>query len=223
VFSILAIALCYIAALGIFVYALGRVLTRLTRNPNHKNKIPRNRPLGHEAIDYDRFELETRPTILGGTGLAGTNLNSSLDAVVARSNAYAKSQKTAAPRAPRVSPHQSAERLVKGIAQIHDVALFTSGPLADDPDDPTVIMHDLLTALELTVRLVDVTSDAQMHLGLPHLDDEPVIPHLYINASAVGGAEVTLQQAQSGELAARLKKAKIPFNHTVAAALQGDS
>ena len=105
----------------------------------------------------------------------------------------------------------SAQRLVKGIALQNKVALFLSGSEADATENEVIVL-DLLSALGLSPRIVNVASDADMHLGLPQRDGAADLPHLYLGGMAFGGIQTILDAARDGSLTTSLTRAGIPFD-----------
>ena len=119
----------------------------------------------------------------------------------------------------QVGPITSAKRLVKGISWHNKVTLFLRNPITQAFENEQIIL-DLLSALNITAKIVDVSSDAEMHLGLPQSNDYADLPYLYINGVAFGNTSTILDASRNGELTAALTKAGVTFDTQAAAHLQ---
>lgn len=144
-----------------------------------------------------------------------------IDEAVSRSHAFtARLRQLHRKRPNRVTHVESAKRLVDGLARMQPVTLFTPEGLSDDPTDPSRIIYDLLETLALSPRVVDVSADAEMHLGLPQVDGQAIVPHLYLKARPIGGGAAIFDLARSGELAKALTEARIRFDQSAAKSLR---
>jgi len=54
---------------------------------------------------------------------------------------------------------------------------------------------------------VNIIADPEVHQNLPRYSDWPTFPQLYVNGELVGGCDITLELATSGELQKMLDKA----------------
>jgi monothiol glutaredoxin len=55
---------------------------------------------------------------------------------------------------------------------------------------------------------VNVLEDPEMRANLPRYSNWPTSPQLFINGELIGGCDITLELAQSGELARMVKEAQ---------------
>ena len=93
---------------------------------------------------------------------------------------------------------------IESLLHANRVVLFMKG----QPDMPQCgfsakavgVLHDL--GVDFTH--VNVLADAQMRDGIKQYGDWPTIPQLYVDGELVGGSDIMLQMADSGELAALL-------------------
>ncbi len=54
---------------------------------------------------------------------------------------------------------------------------------------------------------VNIIADPEVHQNLPRYSDWPTFPQLYVDGELVGGCDITLELATSGELQKMLDKA----------------
>ena len=165
-----------------------------------------------------KFRADIRPAIMSGVFARGPESNRQYE------HAIAQTQAMAARLNPEVTHGtynntDSAQRLVKGIALLNKVTLFLSGSEADATENEVIVL-DLLSALSLSPRIVNVASDADMHLGLPQRDSAADLPHLYLGGMAFGGIQTILDAARDGSLTTSLTRAGIPFDADAAAQLR---
>lgn len=109
------------------------------------------------------------------------------------------------------SAETSATALVKGIAFHNEITLFLHNDKAHANENEQIIL-DLLETLDLAPKVVDVSTDSDLHLGIPLKDGEADIPYLYIDGLPFGGAAEILDAVSNGKLAEKLSAAKIAFN-----------
>ena len=182
------------------------------------NKSPRRPSLGMEQVDMAKFRAGIRAPIMSGIFGRGLESNRQYEHAVAQTHAMAA----------RLNPDvthgtynnaDSAQRLVKGIALQNKVALFLSGSEADATENEVIVL-DLLSALGLSPRIVNVASDADMHLGLPQRDSAADLPHLYLGGMAFGGIQTILDAARDGSLTTGLTRVGIPFDADAAEQLR---
>jgi monothiol glutaredoxin len=100
------------------------------------------------------------------------------------------------------------QRIEKLIAE-NPVVLFMKGT----PEFPQCGFSgrvvQILDYLGAPVVGVNVLDDAEIRQGIKDFASWPTIPQLYIKGEFVGGADITSEMFQSGELAAMLKKAGV--------------
>jgi len=184
--------------------------------PQKLTAKPDQTELGLEEIKFDRLnELNERNQRLADkTGADRRNISGIESADLRIPKPHAP-QTTTSP----ISDKDCATRLVHGIALHNDIVLFTKTGLAEDKEAPSRLIHDILTALCPQIKVVDVSSDRDMHLGLPHADGNPILPCLYVGGDFIGDQNAVLRALDSGELVAQLEQAKIEFNKETAQAL----
>ena len=57
-----------------------------------------------------------------------------------------------------------------------------------------------LTATGVPYHTVDILEDPEIRANLPRYSNWPTFPQLYINGELIGGCDITLELAASGEL-----------------------
>ena len=72
----------------------------------------------------------------------------------------------------------------------------------------------ILDYLGAPVVGVNVLEDAEIRQGVKEFANWPTIPQLYIKGEFVGGADITTEMFQSGELAEMLKGAGVDVKQT---------
>lgn len=203
----------------ILVLIAGRIF-QIWRTHQRNVALQGRPPLGMEATDSTKFRAELRPPILGDvltsdqTRAPNAHLEHAVDQMAdlaARLNPPKTYRHT--------SPKASANRLVKGIAFNNPVTLFLERGAEQATDNERIIL-DLFEILDVDPTIIDVSSDSEMHLGIPHIDDKPNLPYLYIGGIAYGGASNILEGVQDGKLVERLKASRITVNTSTAKQLR---
>ena len=86
----------------------------------------------------------------------------------------------------------------------HPVVLFMKG----QPDAPqcgfSAQAAGTLKGMGVSFAHVDVLSDPEIREGIKHYGDWPTIPQLYIGGELIGGSDIIVQMAASGELQSAL-------------------
>ena len=95
---------------------------------------------------------------------------------------------------------QSLEARLKALLASAPVMLFMKG----QPDEPRCGFSrkvvEALTAAGAPFSHFDILTDADVREGLKKLSDWPTYPQLYVNGELVGGCDIVLELAASGEL-----------------------
>lgn len=94
--------------------------------------------------------------------------------------------------------------MVKGIAFSNTVTAFISTNAAQATEKECIIL-DVFATIGVSPKVVDVSSDADMHLGLPQQDGSADLPYLYIDGIAFGNISAILDASRNGELTTALK------------------
>ncbi len=82
----------------------------------------------------------------------------------------------------------------------HDVVLFMKGtPLFPQCGFSSTAIQ-ILERLGVDYETVDVLADPEVRSGIKTFSDWPTIPQLYVKGEFVGGSDILMEMAQSGEL-----------------------
>ncbi len=82
----------------------------------------------------------------------------------------------------------------------HDVVLFMKGtPLFPQCGFSSTAIQ-ILERLGVDYETVDVLADPEVRAGIKTFSDWPTIPQLYVKGEFVGGSDILMEMAQSGEL-----------------------
>lgn len=92
------------------------------------------------------------------------------------------------------------EELVKG----SDVFLFMKGEPARPMCGFSAGVVSALGELEVDYNSFNVLSDESIRQGIKEFANWPTIPQLYINGEFVGGHDIVMQMASSGDLQKKL-------------------
>ncbi len=89
---------------------------------------------------------------------------------------------------------------IKQAIESNDVILFMKGT----PDAPacgfSARTSAALTSLEVPFASVDILPDARIRQELSALSNWPTIPQLFVRGELVGGCDIVMEMADSGEL-----------------------
>ena len=91
---------------------------------------------------------------------------------------------------------------IRGIVESHPVVLFMKGT----PQFPMCgfssrTVQALAEAGATGYFPVNVLEDPEIRASLPRYSDWPTFPQLFINGELIGGCDITVELAESGELA----------------------
>ena len=101
------------------------------------------------------------------------------------------------------------QRIEKLIAE-NPVVLFMKGTPQFPQCGFSGRVVQILDYLGAPVVGVNVLEDAEIRQGIKEFANWPTIPQLYIKGEFIGGADITTEMFQSGELAEALKSAGVP-------------
>jgi monothiol glutaredoxin len=101
------------------------------------------------------------------------------------------------------------ERIEKLISD-HPVVLFMKGTPQFPQCGFSGRIAQILDYLGAPVVGVNVLEDADIRQGIKDFANWPTIPQLYIKGEFIGGADITTEMFQSGELQTMLAEAGVP-------------
>ncbi|WP_147653365.1 Grx4 family monothiol glutaredoxin [Vulcaniibacterium gelatinicum] len=93
---------------------------------------------------------------------------------------------------------------IRSLLASHHVVLFMKGSPQAPQCGFSARAAGTLDALGIEYAHVDVLADPEIREGIKRYGDWPTIPQLYIGGELVGGSDIIVQMAQSGELHAAL-------------------
>jgi len=105
-----------------------------------------------------------------------------------------------------VSMSEMREKIQQGIAD-EPVALFMKGTPQRAMCGNSTRALEALRRAGAPVTAVDILPDAQIRQELSALSGWPTIPQIFIRGELIGGADITEELAESGELEEKLESA----------------
>ncbi len=86
------------------------------------------------------------------------------------------------------------------------VILFMKGTSAMPQCGFSAVVVQILNALSVSFKDVNVLADADIRQGIKDFSNWPTIPQLYIKGEFIGGCDIVREMYQVGELQAILKE-----------------
>lgn len=90
----------------------------------------------------------------------------------------------------------------------YPVVLFMKGTPTQPQCGFSARASALLKDADVRFAGVDVLSDPDIRAGIKEFSDWPTIPQLYVKGEFVGGSDIMIEMAESGELQPLLEDAK---------------
>ena len=97
------------------------------------------------------------------------------------------------------------ERIQKEIKS-HKVVLFVKGTPQAPQCGFSAATMDLFKKMNVPFHSVDVIADLEIRKSLPQISQWPTFPQVFINGKLVGGADITHEMYENGELQKLLKQ-----------------
>jgi monothiol glutaredoxin len=107
---------------------------------------------------------------------------------------------------------------IRNELESNDVVLFMKGTAKIPQCGFSSTVAQVLRHLGVEFKDINVLADPELREGIKAFSDWPTIPQLYIKGEFIGGADITREMFQSGELQQMLKDNNIPFNDQAATA-----
>lgn len=92
------------------------------------------------------------------------------------------------------------DRIRKDIGN-NDIVLYMKGTAAFPQCGFSAAVVEILSALGIPFRDIDVLEDAALRQGIKDFTEWPTIPQLYVKGEFVGGCDIVREMYESGELA----------------------
>ena len=104
--------------------------------------------------------------------------------------------------------NETLQKKIEALINSAPVFLFMKGT----PEEPqcgfSAKVVDILHELKVTFSSFDIFSDEEIRQGVKDYSNWPTYPQLYVNGKLVGGCDIVVEMAQSGELKELLEKKK---------------
>ena len=98
----------------------------------------------------------------------------------------------------------------------NDVVLFMKGSAKIPQCGFSSTVAQVLKHLGVEYKDINILADGELREGIKAFSDWPTIPQLYIKGEFIGGADITREMFQSGELQQLLKDNGIAFTDQAA-------
>ena len=95
---------------------------------------------------------------------------------------------------------------IKQTVHSHSVVLFMKGTPQFPMCGFSSRTAQALKAIGADFASVNVLEDPEVRANLPRYSNWPTFPQLFINGELIGGCDITLELAESGELARMVKE-----------------
>lgn len=99
----------------------------------------------------------------------------------------------------------SVQDRIKAAIGAHDIVLFMKGTPTFPQCGFSSRVVQILEHFELEFASVDVLQDEEVRQGIKSFSDWPTIPQLYVKGEFIGGSDILMEMAQSGEFAQLLE------------------
>ena len=91
------------------------------------------------------------------------------------------------------------ERIQKDISE-NDIVLYMKGSAAFPQCGFSALVVQVLSQLGVQFKDINVLEDKEIWQGIKDFTDWPTIPQLYVKGEFVGGADITREMYEAGEL-----------------------
>lgn len=91
------------------------------------------------------------------------------------------------------------QNIEKTLAE-NQVVLFMKGTAENPMCGFSARAATLLQRMEITFRDINILEDEELRQGLKEYGNWPTFPQLYVEGELIGGADIMVEMAQSGEL-----------------------
>jgi monothiol glutaredoxin len=106
----------------------------------------------------------------------------------------------------------SAKDQIRETVEKNDVVLFMKGTKMMPQCGFSSKVAGILNYIGVEYTDVNVLADAEIRQGIKDFSDWPTIPQLYVKGEFVGGCDIAIEMALSGELDALLEGKGITFD-----------
>ena len=110
----------------------------------------------------------------------------------------------------------SAQDQIRETIEKNDVVLFMKGTKMMPQCGFSSKVAGILNYLGVEYADVNVLADAEIRQGIKEFSDWPTIPQLYVKGEFVGGCDIAIEMALSGELDTLLETSGVAFDKDAA-------
>ena len=110
----------------------------------------------------------------------------------------------------------SAQNQIRELVQANDVVLFMKGEKLMPQCGFSSKVAGILNYLGVDYKDVNVLADADIRQGIKEFSDWPTIPQLYVKGEFVGGCDIAIEMALSGELDSLLDANGVAYDKAAA-------
>ena len=110
----------------------------------------------------------------------------------------------------------SAQDQIRDMVQKNDVVLFMKGTKMMPQCGFSSKVAGILNYIGVDYTDVNVLADAEIRQGIKDFSDWPTIPQLYVKGEFVGGCDIAIEMALSGELDQLLADNGVAFDKSAA-------
>lgn len=97
------------------------------------------------------------------------------------------------------------ERIEKEITS-HNVVLYMKGTAAFPQCEFSAVIVQILSQEGIAFKDINVLEDQEIHQGIKEFSDWPKVPQLFIKGEFIGGADITREMYEAGELQELLRE-----------------
>ncbi len=109
---------------------------------------------------------------------------------------------------------------IKDTVSKNDVVLFMKGTKMMPQCGFSSKVAGILNYLGVDYTDVNVLADAEIRQGIKDFSDWPTIPQLYVKGEFVGGCDIAIEMALSGELDKLLESSGVKFDKDAASKIR---
>lgn len=101
---------------------------------------------------------------------------------------------------------ETLKRRIEALINSAPIFLFMKGTPQEPQCGFSAKVVDILHELKITFSSFDIFSDEEIRQGVKEYANWPTYPQLYVNGTLIGGCDIVVEMADSGELKELLEK-----------------
>lgn len=102
--------------------------------------------------------------------------------------------------------NETLKKRIEGLINDAPIFLFMKGTPGEPQCGFSAKVVDILHELKVTFSSFDIFSDEEIRQGVKEYSHWPTYPQLYVHGKLIGGCDIVIEMAQSGELKEMLGK-----------------